>query len=161
VAILGLIVLGSLSGLGFRVCRHDAAIHEIVRVGGVFKTRPGGPVWIRQFSGGQWFSQAFEDVPYINLEKTQINDDDMATIARLTGVEELQLGNTKLSDLALARLASCDAFKKLWLNDTAISDAGLNSIMDLRLLGDLDLRGTRVTDIGLANLASFIEPLSP
>src|SRR5260221_11810218 len=132
VAILGLIVLGSLSGLGLRSCRHDAAIHEIVRLGGFFKTRPAGPAWIRQFPGGQ--SQAFEDVPYINLEKTQITDDDMATIARLTGVEELQLGNTKLSDRARARLASCDALRKLWLNDNAISDAGLNSIKHLRLL---------------------------
>jgi mono/diheme cytochrome c family protein/uncharacterized membrane protein len=67
----------------------------------------------------------------------------------------LKLGDTKINDSALAVIAGCKEITLLQLNNTAITDKGLVALKSLENLQSLNLVGTKVTAQGVMQLMSL------
>jgi hypothetical protein len=89
----------------------------------------------------------------VNLEDTAITDAALSQLGRLATLTALGLAHTAITDAGLAHLAGLKHLAYFDLADTGISDAGLGRLAGLPELRDLSLEGTRVTDAGLAPLA--------
>ena len=84
----------------------------------------------------------------------QMTDTVLADVARIAGVEALDLsGSRAVTDDGLRALAGLERLAHLDLSGTAITDNGLSILRALPALRTLSLSGTRVTDAGLAALA--------
>jgi hypothetical protein len=98
----------------------------------------------------------------LNLSDTsRFRDDDLAVLATLTELEDLQLNqdlwrsqalrssSTPLTDRVLDHVQGLTRLETLGLANSAATDAGLPKLAKLQALEMLDLDGTRVTDAGL------------
>lgn len=91
----------------------------------------------------------------LSLVGTAIGDDGCAEIARHSGLTKLDVRLTFVADEGLAALSSLQNLEELRLGQTWVTDAGLPSLRQLRRLKTLDLRDTAVTDEGLLTLAKL------
>jgi Leucine-rich repeat (LRR) protein len=104
----------------------------------------------------------------LNLSDTsRFRDDDLAVLATLTELEDLQLNqdlwrsqarrrsSTPLTDRVLDHVQGLTRLQILGLANSAVTDAGLPRLAKLQALEMLDLDGTRVTDAGLDALADL------
>jgi Leucine-rich repeat (LRR) protein len=112
------------------------------------------------------------------LGDTRVEDRDLAVVAGLPKLDNLQMGAMGITEAGLARLAESRSLTCLTLDDTSIADLRplsprLHAISTLRLensyltdagveplqkgsrLIDLDIAGSRITDAGLDHLASL------
>lgn len=80
------------------------------------------------------------------------NEEDLAKLANLSGLQALDLAYCKITDAGAAYLASLTELRALNLSNTEISDEGLKNLAALENLRELDLTGTWVSDAGLAYL---------
>ncbi|MFR0575299.1 leucine-rich repeat domain-containing protein [Bifidobacterium boum] len=94
---------------------------------------------------------------HLDLSGTQVSDATLASVAKLTNLEDLHLylSNTQVSDVsALAKLTNLNV---LDLSGTRVSD--VSALAKLTNLFTLDLSGTRVSDVsslaGMTNLNSL------
>ena len=111
---------------------------------------------IKSFDGGVIILDG--KVYHVMLFGSTISDADLAELAEseaLAGIKELNLGKTQISDDGLASLSNFSELEVLWLQFTAISDAGLAHVAETRQLRSLDLRDVPVTDKGMAHLAQL------
>ena len=83
-----------------------------------------------------------------------ITDAGMAHLAKVTGLEGLELYGYPITDAGLAYLKSLNSLKELELRKTQITDAGLIRLKEMKSLESLKLP-SNVTDRGLAYLAGF------
>lgn len=83
-------------------------------------------------------------------------DDDLALLAEMPRVRELDLSQSKVTDAGLAHLGRLTQLKSLSLDQTAITDAGLEHIAKLTQLELLGLSQTAITDAGLSKLKTFV-----
>lgn len=85
----------------------------------------------------------------------KISSVDLAKIARIPSIQELNLAGVPLRDADLANLVALKNLAVLHLENTPITDAGLTHLAKLEKLTYLNLFGTAVTDAGLKNLAEL------
>jgi len=84
-----------------------------------------------------------------------IGDVELARLATLVELEDLDLWTSAVTDAGLAQLAGLTSLKHLNLNETKVTDAGLPQLKPLAKLERLHLSGTQVSDAGLTHLAQM------
>jgi len=111
-----------------------------------------------QAKGGRVIKLAQDDdrleISY-HLSDQEIKDVNLAPLAKLTKVYQVNLRGTKITDAGLKYLAGLKSLVHLHLEKTAITDAGLKHLVGLQNLTYLNLYGTKVTDAGLEQLAGL------
>ncbi|HEY3308501.1 MAG TPA: hypothetical protein VGJ93_08600 [Desulfuromonadaceae bacterium] len=78
-----------------------------------------------------------------------IDDNSLAHLVHLSGLQELYLSNTRVSDSGLQLLNSLSGLTRLSIYHTAISDAGLANLSSMIRLRCLTCTGTRISEEGL------------
>jgi hypothetical protein len=79
-------------------------------------------------------------------------DADLAPLAELPRLTDLDLVGAPISDGGLALLSGLRSLKHLYLDQTAVTDNGLVHLAPLSRLRYLSLRGTKCTSTGVAKL---------
>jgi mono/diheme cytochrome c family protein len=108
--------------------------------------------------GGQVMAIAKDDpkvrvvIPAKTFEGKALKDADLAPLAELGNVVELDLKWAEISDAGLAHLKGLTQLESLHLEKTKVTDAGLAHLKGLEHLQYLNLYGTGVTDAGLEHL---------
>ena len=95
-------------------------------------------------------------VTNLNLARTSITDAGLGALARHTGLVQLHLEMTKVTDSGLARLKPLENLEYLNLYGTAVTDAGLDHLSGLAKLKNLYLWQTKVTPAGAAKLKAAL-----
>lgn len=85
----------------------------------------------------------------------KVSAEDLAQLARIPSIQELNLGGVPLRDEDLASITALKNLTVLHLENTPITDAGLPHLGKLEKLSYLNLFGTAVTDAGLKELAGL------
>jgi len=89
----------------------------------------------------------------INLAQTNVSDDDLALLAPLANLRELDLTFARITDAGLAHLKGMTSLRSLKLGQVPVTDAGLAHLKGMTKMVVLDLTGLpRITDQGLAEL---------
>jgi hypothetical protein len=84
-----------------------------------------------------------------------VNDDNLAPLAEIQNLSELDLANTQITAVGLEHIKGSKNLTKLSLANTSIDDAGLKKIEGLTNLMSLNLYNTKVTDAGLTSLMNM------
>jgi predicted amidohydrolase/CubicO group peptidase (beta-lactamase class C family) len=92
------------------------------------------------------------DITDLNLEETTVGDAGIAHLAGLVKLEWLNLYRTRAGDEALRALKGLRSLRELPIGETRITDAGLAHAGEMAGLAYLGIRGNKVTDAGLAQL---------
>jgi hypothetical protein len=132
---------------------------------------PGGPSSLGPL-------RRLTELTQLILGDTRIEDRDLAVVARLPKLINLQIGARGITEAGLARLAesrslTClgltdtsiadlrplsprlHAISTLWLENSHLTDAGIEPLPKGIRLTDLTISGSRMTDAGLDHLASL------
>jgi hypothetical protein len=96
-----------------------------------------------------------EHVPRLYLGRTRITDRALGYIAKVDGLERLDLGYCPITDSGLAQLLASETLVQLNLEQTKITDKSLAFIAKMTELRELDLSGCQISDRGLENLAAL------
>ncbi|HXG21949.1 MAG TPA: hypothetical protein VNN62_23080 [Methylomirabilota bacterium] len=94
----------------------------------------------------------------LRLNVTPQASTDLSPLAALhpDDVQYLQLSSTRVNNAGLAHLSKLTGLRVLWLYDTAVSDAGLVHLRSLTGLRVLNLRSTLVTTAGVDALQAAL-----
>jgi len=152
VGIQVLLFFGGLLWFGIPALRQDIALREIERCGGHAKTRPGNLWALRRWLSDRVIT-CFDEVFWVNLSGTPIDDAGLSRVAVLKDLETLNLNKTNVTDNGLRHLSGLSRLESLSLNDTAVTPAGLEQLTGLGRLKFLSLTGTPTSDAGLSCLA--------
>ena len=132
---------------------------------------PGGPSSLGPL-------RRLTNVTQLILGDTRIEDRDLAVVAGLPKLNNLQIGARGITEAGLARLAesrslTClgladtsiadlrplsprlHAISTLWMENSHLTDAGIEPLPRGMRLTDLTIAGSRMTDAGLDHLASL------
>lgn len=71
-------------------------------------------------------------VTYLGLHSTYVSDVGLDHLKPLKGLQEVELSYTAITDEALRKLAELPALKKLYIYDTAVTDAGFEEFQKKR-----------------------------
>jgi beta-lactamase regulating signal transducer with metallopeptidase domain/thiol-disulfide isomerase/thioredoxin len=100
-------------------------------------------------------------IDWLQLEGTDLNDEGLAYVGRLTGLRRLILEETRITDAGVKHLAGLDRLQAISFSafdvdrdGFGIGDDALATIAILPALESIDLRRTKVTDDGMARLAA-------
>jgi hypothetical protein len=85
----------------------------------------------------------------------KITDSDLAVLADLTALKELNLDHTLITDEGIKQVIRAPNVRSLSFTETQITDSGLAELGPLTGLQFLRLDATGVTDAGLAHLRAF------
>ena len=80
------------------------------------------------------------------IQPDKIGDTELAPLADLAKVVELDLSGTKVTDAGMKVVAKLTTLTRLRLAKTALTDAGVAELATLQSLESLNLYGTKVTD---------------
>ncbi len=97
-------------------------------------------------------SRSWQELDAQYRQFMQLEDADLAALAKPNRVEYLVLCGTRVTDAGLARLPRLPRLSWLDLAGTAVTDRGLEHLLRLSALRRLDLSHTAVTGEGLAVL---------
>lgn len=97
--------------------------------------------------------------PRVVFSGPSVKDADLAHVACLSELVELDLAITGVTDAGLAQLAGLEKLKSLQLDRTQVTDAGLMQLAGLTELRVLSLCDTQVTDEGVAALKKSLPNL--
>lgn len=89
-------------------------------------------------------------------EDAELGDQDLAVLAALPQIEDLQLHGPKFSDAALDQLAKLRRLRKIALVNTRITDDGLSRLAAMSALEEIGLCENATTPGGLARLADAL-----
>jgi len=95
------------------------------------------------------------DLFSISFLGSDVSDQELEHLARLTGLSELDISCTAIGDDGIGNLTCLSRLNKLNLSSTKISDAGLRHLKGLAGLEELVLDDTRIGDEGLKHLTSL------
>jgi len=84
-----------------------------------------------------------KSIQAVLLARSSITDSQLRALAKLTGIEKLDLEATDVSDLGLQPLAGLTTLRELNLSFTSVSDRGLAYLAGLKSLRRLALAGLR------------------
>ncbi|MGE5194236.1 MAG: hypothetical protein ACM3U2_17220 [Deltaproteobacteria bacterium] len=150
-AVLLLLGAGSVAVIGIPIWRQQSAISQIEAAGGLVRTVPGGPGWLRPLIGDFWMTY-FDEVVQVRLDNPRATDATLVWLERLPHLNALSLDKSQVTDNGLARLKSLRALGSLSLAETQVTDAGLAHLKGMNSLRALVLANTAVTDAGLSQL---------
>ncbi|MGD0296986.1 MAG: hypothetical protein ABSE86_07700 [Bryobacteraceae bacterium] len=109
--------------------------------------------WITE-AGGTVTRDGSGQIVAADLHATWITDSDLAELARLPNLAQLDLSLTRISDHGLEQLKDAPAITDLNLySDELITDAGLSALKGWKHLKRLSVRGTKITDTTLQHLS--------
>jgi hypothetical protein len=94
----------------------------------------------------------------LRLNVTPQASTDLSPLATLKpdDLQYLQLSSTRVNNAGLAHLVKLTGLRVLWLYDTPVSDAGLAHLRSLTGLRVLNLRSTLVTSAGVDALQAAL-----
>jgi len=90
-------------------------------------------------------SKINEQLFWLFLNNSQLQDDDLASLSRLTQLRKLNLSNNPITDKSIRYLMQLKDLEYLNLYNTHLSDAGVDSLMTLPSLKQLYVWQTNVT----------------
>ncbi len=160
VATVVLIVVGVGLRIGLPIYRHQAAIRQLQRMGGVVITERGGPAWLRRWIGDRRM-QIQDPVYQIGFRRFTDADFERAELWRHTELTVLELSGTNIGDLGMVDLKGLKSLRVLALAGTHVTDAGLEELQELAGLRYLNLNRTKVTAAGVATLHSEFSSYGP
>lgn len=111
--------------------------------------RLGGEIARDELSGGL----------RVELTTKMVADADLAAIAGLPSLDNLQLAFTPVTDAGLAHLKGASTLRVLVLWDTKVTDRGLTHLTGLTKLSILNVKGTKVTAAGVDTLKKALPKL--
>ena len=137
-----LLLIGTVLTLGQALGHADdqAAIDSIKKNGGLVLPSPGGE--------NQW------DIQF-QLRGRDLTDAELADVAKLGNVVELNLRDTKITSAGLVHLKGLAKLTRLHLERTNVGDEGIANLTKLTTLEYLNLYGTKITDKSLDHLAGL------
>ncbi|MEM1069276.1 MAG: hypothetical protein AAGI63_10295, partial [Planctomycetota bacterium] len=101
---------------------------------------------------------AFPKLKKLRLAQNQIDASGTAELAKLTGLEELDLSEcAQIFDDAMPPLGELKQLKKLNLWRVNITDIGIEPLSELTQLQSLNLDNTQLTDEGMPSLTGLTE----
>ena len=105
-------------------------------------------------SAQQWeqLLMAKEQIVYLDLSHSGIQDSDLATVAQMENLVRLKLNHTMITDRGVEMLKSLKHLESLNLYATHISGQGLHSLQEIRSLKNLFLWQTEVKPGEITNL---------
>src|SRR5262245_25515125 len=106
-----------------------------------------------RFVPGTVFSRG--EVVVLSLKSTEIHDEDLRSVGKLTSLEQLDLEYTKITDAGIAHLVGLKNLRYLSIGGTRITDAAMKNIGRLTRLEELLLGGTNVGDAGMNYLCDL------
>jgi hypothetical protein len=104
--------------------------------------QPRGWPWLRHLIGPEYF----QDVVEVGLDKTQVKDDDLRLVGKLTRLTTLTLNATGVSDAGLKHLGRLKRLRDLGLMETQITGAGLRVVSHFGSLHTLNLQNSHGVD---------------
>jgi uncharacterized membrane protein/mono/diheme cytochrome c family protein len=107
----------------------------------------------------QQLRKASRQVVSLNLSRSKINDDAVASVSKLGHLSQLDLNNTAITDQALRHLRGLRYLERLNLYNTLITDEGLAVLENLKSLKNLYLWQTGVTEEGVRKLSEKLPRL--
>ena len=139
---LRLLLIGTVLTHGQALGHADdqAAIDSIKKNGGLVLPSPGGE--------NQW------DIQF-QLRGRDLTDAELADVAKLGNVVELNLRDTKITSAGLVHLKGLAKLTRLHLERTNVGDEGIANLTKLTTLEYLNLYGTKITDKSLDHLAGL------
>ncbi|HEV7283152.1 MAG TPA: hypothetical protein VGN57_23300 [Pirellulaceae bacterium] len=156
-AILGIGALSNLDGLELHhpnlTRKRLQAISELERLQVLFVVEPTGVE-----------TGAFQELAELNSlkklmfafpEEAPMGDADLAAIAEIDSLEELNFNGENVSDAGLGSLARATKLETLTFWAPNVADAGIDALIMLKSLKRLHLRVPQVTDAGIAALAEI------
>ena len=135
---LRLLLIGTVLTLGH--ADDQVAIDSIKKNGGLVLPSLG--------KENQW------DIQF-QLRGRNLTDDELADVARLGNVVELNLRDTKITSAGLVHLKGLAKLTRLHLERTNVGDEGIANLTKLTTLEYLNLYGTKITDKSLDHLAGL------
>jgi len=93
-----------------------------------------------------------QQVKVLDLQGAALDSQGWEQVARITGLEELQLVGTRITDEDLKTFRNLKRLLVLDLRGTQISDRGVEELAKFPKLQYVDLRGTRVSHAGVRML---------
>jgi mono/diheme cytochrome c family protein len=87
-----------------------------------------------------------------SLQPRELSDKDLALLADIRNLVELDLGGAKFPESALEVLSRCKNLVRLHLEKSTVTDQSLQYLAELPYLRYLNLYGTAITDQGLTHL---------
>ncbi len=97
-----------------------------------------------------------DDLVFLSCYNLPVSDDELRSIAHLTGLNALDLMMTGISDQALIHLKNLNSLEFLSLGFNRIKGKEFGCLGEMKSLKTLNLSGNReITDKGLANLPHF------
>lgn len=136
IAVTGLAILfASFGNRARRDLRERNCVSEIQRLGGRFDRRHAALL-----AGAGWASRiisfmCFEDltrVTGVSLNGTNVQDEDMAMLVSLPGLEGLDISNTGITDAGLAPLAALRHLGYVNADQTRLTESGVAKLKSLR-----------------------------
>ena len=85
-----------------------------------------------------------EQIYWLSLAGTGIQDSDMALIGQLSNLKRLRIENNPISDSGISALRSLPKIESLNLNGTKVSEAGLETLAEIHSLKSLYLWNTAI-----------------
>ena len=147
VAVLVFVAVGWL--VAWPAYQRHRAVEEIERGGGEVGRAITGPQWLQKLGIG------FDRVVFIDLFRSQVTDETLKHLSRLTSLQVLWLDRTRTTDNGLKLLSRLTNLETLSLGDTAITDNGLKHLSGWTHLRQLSMRNTKITDAGLKHLSGL------
>ena len=108
----------------------------------------GGMVMETAIGSGEW-------VVGFHIHGKEVKDADLAHVAQMAGVVELNLAGTAITDAGLEHLAGMTGLKKLYLQKTKVTSAGFAPLANLDSLVYLNLYDTAVDDAVVPHLLNL------
>jgi len=93
-----------------------------------------------------------ENVAALDLGRTRITDEAVATVADMPRLVKLDLRQTNITDAAIAHLAGLDHLRSLNLFSTKVTDASVDTIAKLKRLETVYLWQTKLSAAGVKRL---------
>lgn len=85
-------------------------------------------------------------VTSLDLEWSDITDDDANALLRFDRLVDLRLAHTRLTDRAMPAIGLLSSLRSLSLRGTAVGDEGAMHLRSIPQLESIDLAATRITD---------------
>ena len=91
----------------------------------------------------------------VDLKKTAATDDDIALLAALPELRELNVFRTAMTDKGLAALEDLEHLETLLMGGTKVTDAGLAALLDHPRLKKISVFDTQIGDAAIPHLAKL------
>ncbi len=100
-----------------------------------------------------------ENIVQLDLGRTVVTDEALATVAKLPRLISLDLRQTKITDAGLEALGGLKKIETINLYGTDITDAGLKHLAGLKSLKNVYLWQSKATEAGVKKLVAAIPGL--